>query len=332
MILPAGYAPVKEVGARLVPSSPSGDVTRLAGRNNNAPIGPSLIPAAVRADETVVAKAYPDPNWKPLLTPVTREAGLVSAASGSEWVTIVRSGDDAVAEATAAGRVLGTSSWIWLIVSMTVATVTLIVRARASPVWAVKAAAISPNLPVFLGRLGLIDLGNSRSDVETERNLTGAGLAVAAILDQAETEVAQLKDAGPLREVLFSELALVEQRLKSVDSTAADGPEAEAMSAPQYRALVRDLQRIRRITESAAASFSCAREATILPKTTSEAYAILGVNSEVSESVLKKIIDALRMSWHPDHARDDEDRRLREDRIRQINIACDLINQNRETA
>jgi hypothetical protein len=38
------------------------------------------------------------------------------------------------------------------------------------------------------------------------------------------------------------------------------------------------------------------------------------------------------MSWHPDHARDADDRVLREDRIRQINIAWDLINTNREAA
>jgi hypothetical protein len=48
--------------------------------------------------------------------------------------------------------------------------------------------------------------------------------------------------------------------------------------------------------------------------------------------VLKKIVDALRMSWHPDHARDAADRVLREDRIRQINIAWDLINTKREAA
>lgn len=328
MILPAGYAPVGEMGARLVPSSLAGNGPRVAA---SAPAGPSLIPVTVPSDETVIAKAYPDRRWKPLLKPVTREAGLVPAALGSEWVTIVRSGDAPKAE-VAAGGALGAASWVWLLVSMTVATVTVIVRSRTSPAWAVKAAAISPNLPMLLARLGLIDLGAVRFDGEVDRNLTGAGLAVAAILDQAETEVAQLKDAGPLREVLFSELALVEQRLANVDATAAEGQEGEAKCAPQFRVLIRDLQRIRRIAESAAASYSCAREATILPKTTSEAYAILGVNPEVSENVLKKIIDALRMSWHPDHARDEEDRRLREDRIRQINIACDLINQNRETA
>jgi DnaJ-class molecular chaperone len=64
----------------------------------------------------------------------------------------------------------------------------------------------------------------------------------------------------------------------------------------------------------------------------SEAYAVLGVNPDVSEGVLKKIVDALRMSWHPDHARDEEDRLAREDRMRQINIAWDLISGARGVA
>ena len=95
---------------------------------------------------------------------------------------------------------------------------------------------------------------------------------------------------------------------------------------------MRELERIRRIADSAAASLSGARPAGSVPRTTSEAYDVLGVNPDVSEGVLKKIVDALRMSWHPDHARSDEDRRVREDRIRQINIAWELINATREAA
>ena len=85
-------------------------------------------------------------------------------------------------------------------------------------------------------------------------------------------------------------------------------------------------------TPSAAASLSGGRPSTTLPRTTSEAYDVLGVNADVSEGVLKKIVDALRMSWHPDHARDEDDRRVREERIRQINIAWDLITAKREVA
>ncbi|MGI9404592.1 MAG: J domain-containing protein, partial [Hyphomicrobium sp.] len=319
MVLPVGYAPVGELGARLVSAAPAGDHSDVVAGTAGTPGEPSLIPVAAASDEAALAKAYPDPSWKPLLDPVTREARLVPTGSGSEWVTVVRSGDDAMAEAGAGGT-LGAGSLVWLLVAMMIATVTVIVRVRTSPASAVRAAAISPNLPVLLARLGLIDLGAGRFDGEVHRNLTGAGLAVAAILDQAETEVAQLKDAGPLREVLLSEIALVEQRLANVDAAAAEGQERGAKSVPQFRVLVRDLERIRRIAESAAASFSGTREATILPKTTSEAYAILGVNPDVSESVLKKIVDALRMSWHPDHARDEADRRVREDRIDQHRV------------
>ena len=103
-------------------------------------------------------------------------------------------------------------------------------------------------------------------------------------------------------------------------------------SDPHYRALVRELERIRRIAESAAASFTGGRQTCTLPRTTSEAYDVLRVNADVSEDVLKKIVDALRMSWHPDHARDEQDRKAREERMRQINVAWDIITSKREAA
>lgn len=325
------YMPADDLGAGFVPVPLASDASGIVVGAAGTPGETLLMPLAGSTDKTVIAKADPYRGWRPLLDPVTREAGLAPNGSGSEWVTVVRSGDDATAEISAV-IALGAGSLAWLLVVMTIATVTLLVRARTSPEWAKKTAAISPNLASLLMRLGLVDFSVSRIDGEVGRNLTGAGRAVAAILDQAETEVAQLKDAGPLREVLLSELALVDRRLANVNASAAEGKEIKAKSGPKFRLLVRDLERLRRIADSAAASFSSSRNSSTLPKTKSEAYAILGVNSDVSESVLKKIIDALRMSWHPDHARDEADLRLREDRIRQINIACDLINENRELA
>ena len=69
-----------------------------------------------------------------------------------------------------------------------------------------------------------------------------------------------------------------------------------------------------------------------MPRTRAEAYSLLGVNPDVSEPVLKKLSDALRMSWHPDLARDDFDRAMREDRIKQINIALELIRSEKQAA
>jgi hypothetical protein len=151
------------------------------------------------------------------------------------------------------------------------------------------------------------------------------------MLRQTETAAAQLKGAAPLRDVLNAEMAQVRQRLANVETLVLKGEMPAEKSAPQFRNLVRDLERIGRIVDSAVASLSGARKTTTLPRTISEAYEVLGVNAEVSAGVLKKIVDALRMSWHPDHARDEADRSLREARMQQINIAWELISK-REAA
>ena len=46
-------------------------------------------------------------------------------------------------------------------------------------------------------------------------------------------------------------------------------------------------------------------------------------------AAIKKIVDGLRMSWHPDHADGEDDRRVRELRLKQINAAWELISDTR---
>ena len=64
-----------------------------------------------------------------------------------------------------------------------------------------------------------------------------------------------------------------------------------------------------------------------IPRTRAEAIQILGmgVTPQANQVAMKKIVDGLRLSWHPDHAKDESDRRMREFRIKQINAAWDLI-------
>ena len=64
-----------------------------------------------------------------------------------------------------------------------------------------------------------------------------------------------------------------------------------------------------------------------MPSTKDEALALLGmgVASESNLGSLKKIIDGLRMNWHPDLAQDEADRRVRELRLKQINAAWDIL-------
>jgi hypothetical protein len=51
----------------------------------------------------------------------------------------------------------------------------------------------------------------------------------------------------------------------------------------------------------------------------------VGVAPEVGEVAVKKIVDGLRLSWHPDYAKSPQDRELRELRMKQINAAWDII-------
>jgi hypothetical protein len=71
-----------------------------------------------------------------------------------------------------------------------------------------------------------------------------------------------------------------------------------------------------------------------VPRNRSEALEVLGmgVASEASEVALKKIVDGLRLSWHPDQARDASDRKLRELRMKQINAAWEIIAGRRAEA
>jgi DnaJ-class molecular chaperone len=58
----------------------------------------------------------------------------------------------------------------------------------------------------------------------------------------------------------------------------------------------------------------------------------MGVTADAAEAAIKRIVDGLRLSWHPDHAKDAEDRRIRELRMKQINAAWEIIHGKRAEA
>ena len=68
-----------------------------------------------------------------------------------------------------------------------------------------------------------------------------------------------------------------------------------------------------------------------IPLTHADALRVLGmgVTRDASPASIKKIVDGLRMSWHPDYATDEADRRLRELRMKQINAAWEIISGTR---
>jgi hypothetical protein len=148
---------------------------------------------------------------------------------------------------------------------------------------------------------------------------------------QIELGVASLAAELLLRDVLSSELQQIRERLTDVERQLKR--RAPGKSAATIRGLLRDMERIGRISQSAGeGAQSEAGAPSGIPQSIAEAYRVLGMNSDAAPAVAKKLVDALRMSWHPDHARDELDRRRREDRMKQINAAWDMIKDRRAAA
>ena len=172
-------------------------------------------------------------------------------------------------------------------------------------------------------RYGVISL----EDPE-ERILMDLRRTADQLRTNADVVLEDLKSAAPLRGVLRQELDLISTRLSDVPR-AGSAPLPPRMLRQRYQGGIRELHRVIKIAEGAAASFSSAAYRPAVPTNRDEAYELLGVNDSVSDATLKKVVDALRMSWHPDHARDEADRDRREERTKQINVAWDLITGRR---
>jgi DnaJ-domain-containing protein 1 len=83
-------------------------------------------------------------------------------------------------------------------------------------------------------------------------------------------------------------------------------------------------------TETAASRLRLWDEAW-LPGTMSEALDVLGVDPHASKDRIKTTVTRLRRALHPDYALDDEDRSLRERRLKQINVAWEIVSGKRRS-
>ena len=151
----------------------------------------------------------------------------------------------------------------------------------------------------------------------------------------AEAAVFSLDSGVPLRTLLFNELKLISKRLAANPAIQSSGDGAITVNqTPIYWKMlsrdiarsVKDLERICAVAEAGKASFGDRTNEPRAPTTKEEAYFALGANSDVGTDTLERLVRALRQCWHPDLAQNSEDRRYREARIRQINVANDIIN------
>jgi uncharacterized protein YigA (DUF484 family) len=159
--------------------------------------------------------------------------------------------------------------------------------------------------------------------------LASALLQLKAMLSRTEAAVSMLSSAAVLREVMQTDLATARERLTEVETAVQRGTIPLMKLAAQLRQIAREIERVQRITESAAHSFSQHAASIRVPTTVAEAYAVIGIDADDGDAVAQRVIDSMRMSSRPDFATDETDRRDRLARIRQIDVASDLIARRR---
>jgi hypothetical protein len=151
---------------------------------------------------------------------------------------------------------------------------------------------------------------------------------VATELVKAMTAVNSLRGGPALQTALHGELESIRRSVgftPQIRGTVGEKKDWKQIKS-QLTLSLQGAQRIIGIAEAAQTSFSSVHPAALEVITTRlEAYTFLGVNANASDIALKKAVNALRECWHPDLAANEEDRRLREIRIKQINVAWDLI-------
>lgn len=147
-----------------------------------------------------------------------------------------------------------------------------------------------------------------------------------ALLNLVGEIVAQQVPDGAVRDVLVADLAVIAARLDSDELANALSSGRLATAQAIYEQAIIDLERARTLSRiEHERAIQVIGEERRSPGTVEEACAFLGVNPRAGEAVVKKVVDALRQNWHPDLARDEIDRDTREERIKHINAAWDLI-------
>ncbi len=321
--LPAGYAPVSKLRGRFVFPGFGRTTTMPQVASQSLSADAVIEPAALRSEGEGGAEPAP---WITVVDPATALAA--GPGSGNAW------------------KVAGVLSM--LLISMMAACLLLVRRreltsfafshataredARTGRLWDFVTGSLSRGAAAFGRSYESWKAASASDEAEEEEDGSNPIGHVHARLHEIEHLVASLPGDLLLRDVLASELDSLYDRTADLGRRAAQiGPE-KLRSA--VRAITRDLDRIARIAQGAMPAWE-ERASTAEadpPSTIFEAYRILGLNPDAPDAAVKKIVDALRMSWHPDHARDEADRLHREQRIKQINAAWDLLKVRRAAA
>lgn len=350
VVLPQGFAPLREVGARIVDGKSPSEWTAAQLMAAGGPLPVAAMPLAGPDPDPLTAtagRAWPQEVTLREITdpPAQPDTGWTTSLSvyrGEEPpAELIMSGAPEAPVSTASSLSFG--PWLALITCLGLAGAILArtdqLRLAAPLVSLVMAGATrSARRARGLAAGALDDVRGrlaARPDASREVEdpaLASALLQLEAMLARTEAAVSMLSNAMVLREVMQGELAVIRERLTETREAARAGSVPLMKLAAQLRHIAREIDRVQRITESASQSFSSRPQGGSVPATVGEAYAVFGVAADVGDLELKRIVDAHRVRWHPDRADGEADRVEREVRMKQINVAWDLLSARRPGA
>lgn len=313
--LPAGFAPVSTLSGRFVLPAAMGHGTAVAKVSRQSLSADSVVRSA-DDDDTIAASGWETEVRADNVAPAPDGQALRVAASLAGMMAFLFAASLVAARRVRFPAFAGGSS--------------VLVRFRGAARFLERVTETIEQLRARAARWQDWD------DVREQRaspDILNAISSVQARLLHLDLKVGALDAGLLLREVLIREVAGLRARLADFEGALPRMPITKA--AVSIRAMLRDLERIDRIAESAVRDSrpgDVAPNGDVMPETEVEAYRILGINPDASPAAAKKLVDALRMSWHPDHGRDSGDRARREQRMKQINAAWDLVKDRHRAA
>ncbi|MEM1307384.1 MAG: hypothetical protein AAGG99_07660, partial [Pseudomonadota bacterium] len=340
--VPKRHAPLGAIGARLVTAPTylgAAGHPPVPGRNPRVDrigaLAAAALPLQVAATEgarqpvrlaqagTLPPVLRPDFNQSRPTAPNVGDTSVVGQALGP-WLTLIEvqvphPGGPGVEQRRFEKAVLAILLGVALIGGL-ISSISWLMSARRKPFRAADA------YEIILRRDG-VDL--DRPDAQLCGELCKS--AQSLVQDIHDT-IAKLRGVAPLRRTLLREIRDLEYYLASLVATTPQDDTQWLRMRARLQRIVKDIVRLKDIVESAHRSLSNAPVKRGMPKDLGEAFEALGANATTSERILKKLVDALRATWHPDLAVDEDDRVAREERIKQINAAWDLIAGKRAEA
>jgi hypothetical protein len=306
LAFPPGYAPAIGLTARF-PGQPATPAPTVVADRPGRP--EPVRPDPVRPDSVRLAAMPPAAQTEALASPPLTVAPT-TAAEG--WLTVVER------EVLERGRAVSRER-------------ALVVLALVLAVWALLALVRHRRLPSATDAgAGTPATGaNAGPQPDDAAGRTAALIAQVVNLHRAARDALPAIASDSLRQLLREDLDRVQASLLTTELTQqiADG-HWTAVHLVVSAALI-ELERIGRtmagVLDSARAEPVQYGAEVRPPETTHDAFVVLGLNPQASRAIVKKVVDGLRQSWHPDHAHDENDRVRREARMKQINAAWDLI-------